>query len=139
LFDRNLRLLVTYNPAGLPRAASRRLAETLGRLQQLSLAKLIVLGAPPFDLPRLKQFAEKRPFFVTEVASLARSRLPRGPELVLIGPDQRLEAQNLAPRPESPRIFVTPEDQPAPDGRRLRDVFGGRALTLEEFHARVGQ
>jgi len=139
LFDRNLRLLVTYNPAGLPRAASRRLAETLGRLQQLSLAKLIVLGAPPFDLPRLKQFAEKRPFFVTEVASLARSRLPRGPELVLIGPDQRLEAQNLVPRPESPRIFVTPKDQPAPDGRRLRDVFGGRALTLEEFHARVGQ
>lgn len=139
LFDRNPRLLVTYDPASLPRAASRRLADTLHRLQQLNLAKLLVLGAPPFDLPRVLQFAERLPFFVTEVASLAVSRLPKGPELVLVGPDQRLEDQNLTTRPETPRIFVTPEAQLAPDGRRLRDVFGGRTLTLDEFHARVAQ
>jgi superfamily II DNA/RNA helicase len=139
LFDRNMRLLVTYDPAKLPRAASRRLSDTLHRLQQLNLAKLLVLGAPPFDLPRVLQFAERLPFFVTEVASLALSRLPKGPELVLVGPDQRLEDQNLTTRPETPRIFVAPQDQKAPDGRRLRDVFGGRTLTLDEFHARVAQ
>ena len=139
LFDLNRRLLVTYDVGKLPRAASRRLSETLQRLQQADLAKLVILGDQPFDMPGVLQFAEKIPFFVSKVSSLALSRLPRGPELVMVGRDQRLEEQNLAVRPETPRIFLAPVEQAAPDGRPLRDVFGGRKLTLEEFHARVAQ
>jgi ATP-dependent DNA helicase RecQ len=139
LFDLNLRLLVTYEPDKLPRAASRRLSETLQRLRHAGLAKLVILGDQPFDMPSVLKFAEKAPFFVSKVSSLALSRLPGGPELVLVGHDQRLEEQNLAVRQETPRIFFTPLDQDAPDGRPLRDVFGGRKLTLDEFHARVSQ
>jgi ATP-dependent DNA helicase RecQ len=139
LFDLNLRLLVTYEPDKLPRAASRRLSETLQRLRHAGLAKLVILGDQPFDMPSVLKFAEKAPFFVSKVSSLALSRLPGGPELVLVGRDQRLEEQNLAVRQETPRIFFTPLDQDAPDGRPLRDVFGGRKLTLDEFHARVSQ
>jgi ATP-dependent DNA helicase RecQ len=139
LFDRDLRLLVTYDPSGLSRTASRRLGETLQRLQQARLAKLITLGDQPFDMGRVLKFAEKSAFFVSDLSSLALSRLPKGPELVMVGDRQTLKAQNLTPRSDNPRIFLTPLDQIAPDGRRLRDVFGGRTLTLNEFNARVAQ
>jgi len=139
LFDRNLRLLVTYDPETLPRSASRRLAESLQRLQKIDLVKLLLLGEQPFDMVRVLKFAERALLFVCEVSSLALSRLPKGPELVMVGAGQQLEEQNLAIRPDTPRIFLTRQDQQAPDGRRLRDVFGGRTLTIDEFHARVAQ
>ncbi len=139
LFDRDLRLLVIYDPSKLPRAASRRLGETMQRLQQARLAKLIILGDQPFDMARVLKFAEKSAFFASDLSSLALSRLPKGPELIMVGDRQKLEPQNLTPRSDNPRIFLAPLDQPAPDGRRLRDVFGGRKLTLDEFNARVAQ
>jgi len=139
LLDRDLRLLVSYDPADLARNASRRLGETLQRLQQAGLAKLITLGVQPFDMARVLKFAEKSAFFVSDLTSLALSRLPRGPELVMIGDRQILEPQNLTPRSDNPRIFLAPVDQLAPDGRRLKDVFGGRTLTFDEFNARVAQ
>jgi hypothetical protein len=139
LFDQDLKLLVTYDPEALGRNASRRLGETLQRLQQARLAKLIILGEQPFDRNRYLKFAAATAFFVSELPSLALSRLPRGPELVLVGDRQRLEAQNLVPRPDNPRIFLTSIAQLAPDGRRLKDVFGGRTLTFDEFTARVAQ
>jgi ATP-dependent DNA helicase RecQ len=139
LLDRDLRLLVSYDSADLARNASRRLGETLQRLQQARLAKLITLGVQPFDMARVLKFAEKTAFFVSDLTSLALSRLPRGPELVMVGNRQSLEPQNLAPRSDNPRIFLAPIDQLAPDGRRLKDVFGGRTLTLDEFNARVAQ
>jgi ATP-dependent DNA helicase RecQ len=74
---------------------------------------------------------------VSKVSSLAHSRLPKGPEMVMVAPHSRLEEQNLAVWPETARIFLTADDQVAPDGRRLRDVFGGRTLTLDEFHEGV--
>lgn len=139
LFDRDLRLLVSYDPGDLARNASRRLGDTLQRLAQARLAKLITLGKQPFDMNRVLKFAEKSAFFVSDLSSLAVSRLPRGPELVMVGDRQTLEPQNLAPRPDNPRIFLAQINQPAPDGRRLKDVFGGRTLTLDEFNARVAQ
>ena len=139
LFDHDLRLLVTYDPNNLPRTASRRLGETLQRLQQARLSKLITLGDQLFDMGRVLKFAEKSAFFVSHLSSLALSRLPIGPELVMVGNRQNLEPQNLIPRRENPRIFLVPIDQPAPDGRKLRDVFGGRTLTIDEFNARVAQ
>lgn len=139
LFDGDLRLLVTYDPESLPRAASRRLSETLQRLQQAGLVKLLILGNQPFEMSKVLKFSERVPYFVSKEPLLALSRLPRGPEVVMVGHDQRLEEQNLAVRTNSPRILLTAQNQLAPDGRRLREVFGGRTLTLDEFHARVGQ
>ena len=139
LLDRDLRLLVSYDPGDLARNASRRLGDTLQRLAQARLAKLITLGPQPFDMERVLKFAEKSAFFVSDLSSLALSRLPRGPELVMVGDMQTLAPQNLVPRAENPRIILAPIDQPAPDGRRLKDVFGGRTLTLDEFNARVAQ
>lgn len=139
LLDRDLRLLVTYDRENLPRPSSRRLGESFQRLQQSRLSKLLILGEQPFDMSQVLKFAARLPFFVSVVPSPAWSRLPLGPELVMVGHGQKLEEQNLASRSETPRIFITPNDQMAPDGRLLRDVFGGRTLTLDEFHSRVRQ
>ncbi|MCB2399369.1 protein DpdF [Rhizobium ruizarguesonis] len=139
LLDKNLKLLVTYDHENMPRAASRRLGDTLQRLQQANVSKLLLLGAQSFDMDRILRFAVDAPFFVTTVTSLGLSRLPKGPEVVMVGRNQLLEEQNLAARPESPRIILTPLSQVAPDGRRLRDVFGGRVLTLDEFNERVSR
>lgn len=75
LFDRDLRLLVSYEPGDLARNASRRLGDTLQRLAQARLAKLITLGPQLFDMDRVLKFAEKTAFFVSDLSSLALSRL----------------------------------------------------------------
>lgn len=139
LLGYDYRLLVTYPPDTLERKASRRLGEILRRLQNAGLAKLITLGVQVFDMQRVLEFAKTSPFFVSNLTSLALSRLPYGPELVMVGTGQMLVPQNLTSRPRNPRIFLAPDDQLAPDGRRLKDVFGGRTINFDEFYARVSQ
>src|SRR5262249_9404184 len=127
------------DPDKLPPNTSRRLAESFRRLQQAGVAKLLLLGEQPFDMKRMLEFAEKVPFFVSEVAALAYSRLPKGPEIVMVAGNYVLSPVNLTPKAEAPRIFITPKDYLGPDGRRLREVFGSSILTLDEFHAKVAE
>lgn len=133
------RLLVTYEPDQLGTRSSRRLGDSLKRLQQIGVAKLLILGAQAFDMKRVLAFADTVPYFVSEVSSLVHSRLPPGAEVVMVAPGQALSAANLVPRAETPRIFLTALDLLAPDGRKLVDVFGSRTLTLDQFNARVAE
>jgi hypothetical protein len=133
------RLLVTFPPQGLDRRGVRRLGRSFERLSESGVFKLLLLGDPPFEMDRVLEFAARSPFFVSQVPALAYSRLPFGPEIVMASDQARLDAANLAPQAKTPRIFILPEDYPAPDGRRLKDTFGGRMLDLDEFHARVSQ
>lgn len=138
LFDADSRLLVTYGDVST-RAESRRLGETLERLSRMGLAKLILLGDMPFDRERVLRFAQSRPFFVSTLQSLVTSRLPNGPEMVFVGHGQRIGETTYSASGGRARMFVVPEGQRAPTGHLLRDVFGGRALTLDELHARVSE
>lgn len=133
------RLLVTYDPQALPRSSSRRLAASVQRLSRSGIAKMLLLGEQPFDMERVLDFARREAFFVSAVSSLAYSRLPLGPEIVMAGQGARLSAANLAPQSDNPRIFIVPKDYVSDDGRRLRDTFASRALDLDEFHARVAE
>jgi ATP-dependent DNA helicase RecQ len=137
LLDADHRLLVLYRVEAVGRAESRRLGETLARLQRIGLAKVIVLGNFPFDMQRVLLCGEKAPLFVSNLPSLAHSRLPTGPELVLVGPNQHIGRRSFHRGHKNARLFLVPENQLTPDGRRLRDVFGGRVLTLDEFNERV--
>lgn len=139
LCDSSGRLLVTYDRDTLSRAQSRRLGDGLERLRTMGVAKVIIMGEPPFEMSRVLSYADAAPVFISRLAVLAECRLPPGPEVVLVGPGVELVAANLTPRPGSPRILVTDRGQIAPDGRPLRDVFGGRVLTLEEFQSRLAQ
>jgi hypothetical protein len=138
LFDADARLLVTYGDVST-RAESRRLGDTLERLSRLGLAKLILLGEVPFDRERVLRFARTSPFFVSAVPTLISSRLPNGPEMVFVGHGQRLGEATYSASNGRARMFIVPEGQRAATGHLLRDVFGGRALTLDEFHARVSE
>lgn len=131
------RLLVTYRRDKIGLVESRRLGDTITRLQRAGLAKLILLGESPFSMKRVLQAAETTPIFVSRLPSLAHSRLSRGPELVIVGLDQELGKGSMDPSAGRARILIVPEDQATPEDRRMRDVFGGRVLTLEEFNERV--
>jgi ATP-dependent DNA helicase RecQ len=138
LFDADSRLLVTYGEIST-RAESRRLGETLERLSRMGLAKLILQGDVPFDLDRVLRFARSSPFFVSSLPSPISSRLPNGPEMVFVAEGQKLGEASYSTSNGRARIFVVPEGQRAATGHLLRDVFGGRALTLDELHARVSE
>ena len=137
LLDSDGRLLVIYHQDQTGLAGSRRLGDTIARLQRAGLAKLILLGEPPFDMKRVLLAAETTPMFVSKLTSLAKSRLPPGPELIIVGLNQKLGQASTDPRLGRARILIVPEDQSTLGGRRLRDVFGGRVLALEEFNGRV--
>lgn len=138
LLDADGRLLVTYGDLS-GRAASRRLAETFERLSRKGLVKLILLGEAPFDLDRVLRFAQVTPFFFCHLPALVQSRLPAGPEMILVGNNYALGEATYSPLPGRARLFLVPETLRAPSGHLLREVFGGRVLTLDEFHARVGE
>ena len=137
LVDADGRLLVTYDPSSLKRRDSRQLGQSLQRLQQGGLAKLIFLGRSPFDIQRVLKSVEDKPFFVSHLLTLAHSRLPEGPELVLVGPDGHLRASSWGAANGKTRMLLVPRDQVAESGHLIRDIFGGRRLTLDEFHAKV--
>ena len=138
LFDAESRLLVTYSNIST-KGESRRLGVTLERLSRLGLAKLLLIGDAPFDRERVLRFARTNPFFVSALSSPVGSRLPDGPEMVFVGPGQRLGEATYSARNGRARIVVVPQGQQAPTGHLLRDVFGGRVLTLDEFHARLSE
>lgn len=138
LFDADSRLLVTYKDVST-KPESRRLGETLERLSRLGLAKLILLGEAPFDPERVLRFARTSPFFVSTLPSPVSSRLPDGPEMVFVGHGQRLGEATYSAHMGRTRLFVVPQGQRTVSGHLLRDVFGGRTLTLDEFHARVSE
>ena len=139
LLDADGRLLVTYSADEIGAKNSRRLGSVFQRLQQMGMVKLLLLGNQPFDMNRVLAFAQTIPFFVSKVTSLGLSRLPFGPELVMVSPTQTLARENLVPRADTPRIFMTDRRILSPDGRLLIDVFGGRTLSLEQFQSRVMQ
>lgn len=133
------RLLVTYSPENISRSDIRRLGSSLKRLQSEGLSKLVQLGPQRFDMTKLLSFATDAPFFVSVLERLAMSRLPLGPEFIMVGEGAQLSAQNITARPDTPRIFLVPEAYVGPDGRRLKDVFGSRTLTLDEFQTKVAE
>jgi hypothetical protein len=132
-------LLVTYDPDAVGRKTTRHLADSVEKLSAIGVVKLLVVGHSPFDLDRVLQFAERTPFFVSRLDSLVYSRLPRGPEMVLVAPGSQLHEVNLIANRDFPRIFVASERQMSFDGRRLADVFGGRVLGLDHFSAKVAE
>jgi superfamily II DNA helicase RecQ len=131
------RLLVTYRRDHAGVTESRRLGDSIGRLQRAALAKLILIGKSPFNMDRVLRVAETKPLFVASLPSLAHSRLPDGPEMVIFGVNQEILQASLDPYAGRSRILLVPEDQTTPQKRKLRDIFGGRVLTLEEFNERV--
>nr|WP_281281943.1 protein DpdF [Rubellimicrobium roseum] len=139
LLDADRRLLVLYPANEAGPAASRRLGDSLERMHRMGLAKVVLLGEAPFEMDRVLRFAASRPVFVSRLPNLAHSRLPAGPELVIAGLSATLSTSSLAPDPDRARVILAPDGIASPSGHPLREVFGGRILTIDEFHARIAE
>ena len=92
LLDRDLRLLVTYDPE---RSRAQRIAATWAKPYSASSKpsrQALALGKQPFDMDRVLKFAEKAALLCERTLVARASRLPQGPELVMVGVGQILEA-----------------------------------------------
>lgn len=132
-------VLIGYDTDALRPRKLRRLSTAIERLQRDGLAKALLLGSPPSEFSDLLAFAAERPLFVADVPTLAQSRLPKGPELVIVGEGHSLSPQNIRANPESPRMFLAPTHCETAELRPLKEVFEGRRLDVDEFIARVSQ
>lgn len=79
------------------------------------------------------------PVFLERPKFLADSRLPRGPQLVLIGPGENLYRANLTPDANRPRLLLIPRDVADPDrpGSPLLDRYPGAVIQLEDLLPRL--
>lgn len=133
------RLLVPYKPQETSSFQIRRTAETFRTLYLDGLRCVLALGtAPPLFRRALEEMSEV-PVFLERPKFLADSRLPRGPQLVLIGPGENLYRANLTPDANRPRLLLIPRDVADPDrpGSPLLDRYPGAVIQLEDLLPRL--
>ena len=115
--------------------ASRRMADAIASLTQCGVRLFRIVGdTPPLFESSLAVLAT-RPAFVSRAATSATSRLPPGPEVVIVGEGPwRFSApgRNL-------RILILPADAVDPDrpGEGLLDRYNGVIMTLDALLERL--
>lgn len=133
------RLLVPYKPQESSGFQIRRTAETFRTLYLDGLRCVLALGTvPPLFRRALDEMSEV-PVFLERPKFLAGSRLPRGPQLVLIGPGENLDRANLTPDANRPRLLFIPRDLADPDrpDTLLLDRYPGAVVQLEDLLPRL--
>lgn len=132
LIGRTNRLLVDVISEEMKKREQRRLFEALYRLRIFGLNKFIQLGTTKLDLDLFRTVISQDIIFYETPKILSMSRLPRGGEAIFLGDDYRLSEADLMDS-TNPRIFICNGNILAPSGRILKDVFGGRRLSLSGF------
>ena len=128
-------VIVTYDTLATGAFASRRLADAVAALVRSGARLFRLVGelSPQFNRA-LADLAEA-PVFVSRSASAATSRLPSGPEVILVGDS----AWRLPPPPAQPRVLFLPINKSDPDrpGEGLLDRYNGAVLTLDVLLERL--
>lgn len=133
------RLLVPYKPQETSSFQIRRTAETFRTLYLDGLRCVLALGTVPALFRRAFDEMSEVPVFLERPKFLADSRLPCGPQLVLIGPGENLDRANLTPDANRPRLFFIPRDLADPDrpNSPLLDRYPGSVVQLEDLLPRL--
>ena len=133
------RLLVPYKPQEASSFQLRRTAETFRALYLDGLRCVLALGTIPPLFRRAIDEMNGVPVFLERPKFLADARLPRGPQLVLIGPGENLDRANLTPDANRPRLFLIPRDLADPDrpDSPLLDRYPGSVVQLEDLLPRL--
>lgn len=140
--DSDGRLVVYYDPEHMDRPWRRRLGELLKALYRHGVRKMIFMGEALTEHKQVLSFAEHCPVFFSTPTTLAVTNLPPGPEFVFVSPGVTLSASSFASRPTgSERLLLIPRDtqDPSRPGIRFLETYGGRDLSLDEFHGRLTQ
>jgi ATP-dependent DNA helicase RecQ len=136
------RLLVIDDPDAREVRWHRRFAELLEALARQGMTKLALIGETGIDEERAFERIKRRAFFIGRSLTPVATRLPPGPELVLVGRNGRLTQANLRERePGDERIFIVPPNLAAPDKPDLPlvDVFAGRRLSFDKLYRSLTQ
>jgi hypothetical protein len=128
-------LVVTYDPAASGAAQQRRAGQALDGMWRSGLRNLVLIGKPPELFMRGLARLHEWPVFVARDSAVPR--LPRGPRVLLIGPDQVW--RRVGGSASGPRLLLLPVDAADPDrpGERLLDRWSGPVINLDELTRRV--
>lgn len=127
--------VVTYDAAASGAFASRRLADAVAALVRGGARLFRLVGELPPQFNRALADLAGAPVFVSRSASAATSRLPSGPEVILVGN----VAWRMPPPSAQPRILFLPVNTPDPDrpSQGLLDRYNGAVLTLDMLLERL--
>lgn len=127
--------VVTYAAAASGAFASRRIADALSALMQGGVRLFRMVGPTPAVFERALAGLATRPVFVSRSATSATSRLPSGPEVVVVGETP----WRFPPRGRDPRILILPSAAADPDrpGEGLLDRYNGIIMTLDTLLERL--
>ena len=127
--------VVTYAPAATGAFASRRMADALAGLTQGGMRLFRLVGEPPSVFERGLAALSARPAFLSRSTTSATSRLPPGPEVVIVGET----AWRFPPPGRDPRILILPSGAADPDrpGEGLLDRYNGVSMTLDALLERL--
>jgi ATP-dependent DNA helicase RecQ len=128
-------LVVTYDGSAASGYAQRRFADAVSALLRAGARAFRFVGDKPPLFDRALTIFPDAPAFVSHSASAATSRLPWGPEVVLVGAGD----WRLPPPSAHKRIILLPSSAPDPDrpGERLLDRYNGRIMSLDMLLERL--
>lgn len=128
-------LVVTYDTSATSGYAQRRFADAVSALVRAGVRAFCFVGDKPPLFNRAVATFPVMPIFVSHSASVATSRLPSGPEVVMVGAgDWRL------PSPSAhQRVILLSANAPDPDrpGEGLLDRYNGRIMSLDMLLERL--
>lgn len=144
LLDRRL-LLVKYSPDLVDRPLRHQelLRDGLVPLCHLGLRKLVQLGRPILARTELQKERFRKPLFVADEADpAAMTRLPPGPQIIIVGQGSELPPWYLQERrPGDEMILLFPENLRHPNrpGSRLIDAPPSLPIALSTLYQRLKQ
>jgi superfamily II DNA/RNA helicase len=129
-------LIVTYSAEASGGFAARRTASALAALWSCGLRLVRFIGAPPPVFGRALADLAEGPIMTSQAPTRAASRLPSGPELVLVGDNAGFR---LAPDVRQPRVVLLPQGYADPDrpGEGLLERYNGSAMSLDALLGRL--
>jgi ATP-dependent DNA helicase RecQ len=128
-------LVVTYDGSNAGGFAQRRFADAISALLRTGARSFRFVGDKPQLFDRALSLFPAMPVFTSHSASAATSRLPTGPEVVLVGNGD----WRLPPPSAHKRIILLSEAATDPDrpGEGLLDRYNGRIMSLDMLLERL--
>ncbi|RWO55373.1 protein DpdF [Mesorhizobium sp.] len=129
-------LVVTYAAEASGGFAARRTAAALAALWACGLRLLRFIGVPPLVFGRALADLAELPIMIGQAPTRAASRLPSGPEIVLVGQNAGFR---LATDVRQPRVVLLPQGYADPDrpGEGLLERYNGSTMSLEALLGRL--
>lgn len=140
LLDHNRRAVVWYDPLAADRGFRRRLRGCFEALHDCGVQSFGLVATSATIDDAVTTVGVDRVLFVSRVDRHTRRRLPRGPEVLILGSGETLDRTILEPRALGlERVIFMPRDTLDPDrpGVYLSATYAGRQYDFNTFYSRL--